>query len=165
MGDHLRVVKRNIPTYLSIPPYSEIYRITDKDYVVETICDSTSLGISRLSDRNFLKEHALLKGYEVRPFPENDDYVHFWQVSEGVEGGYNYGYDDTLSRNEILAFIIERFDLRKKHCLFIVSDDGHGNLIFREVLCGKDLFFYRIVEKIVSIRDKIFPKKKDCGFS
>ena len=165
MGDHLKVIKREVPVYLLSPPYSEIYRISDNDYVVETICNAKALKISGLVDREFLKNHALLKGYEVRPFEGNDDYVHFWQVSEGVEGGYNYGYDNIPLRNEMLSFIIKRFNVREKHCLFVVSSDGHGNLIFREVIRGRDLFFYHIGKKIVSIRDKVFSKKKECGFS
>ena len=165
MGDHLKVIKREVPVYLLSPSYSEIYRITDEDYVVETICNAKALNLPGLVDREFLKNHALLKGYEVRPFEGNEDYVHFWQVSEGVEGGYNYGYDNIPLRNEMLSFIIKRFDVRKKHALFVVSSDGHDNLIFREVILGRDLFFYRIGEKIAIIKDKVFPKKKECGFS
>ena len=100
----------------------------------------------------------MLKGFEVRPFPKDDDYIHFWQVSEGVEGGYNYGYDNTPSRNEMLSFIITRFNVRKRHALFVVSNDGCGNFIFREVILGRDLFFYRIAEKIGKVRDKIIPR-------
>ncbi|MDD4662056.1 MAG: hypothetical protein PHG24_02120 [Candidatus Pacebacteria bacterium] len=129
MGDHLKVIRRNILID------SEMYRIDDSDIIIETIGDPDSFKLKWLSDENFLKEISHLKTFFVNSFTSTEEHVSLWQVAEAVQGGFNYGYDNILLRNEILEHLINNFDLRMKHLVFIVSiNDQNKPIAYRKIV-------------------------------
>lgn len=156
MGDHLKVIRREVLTY------SGTYRIEDTDIVVETIGNPYSFQIDGLSDREFSKEIVGLKTFEVHPFSENEEQIVLWQVSEGVFKGFNFGYDNASLRNEILLFIESNFNLKGEHFFFVVSsNEEKGATTCRQIVYGEDLFLHNSGENIMNAVSFIRKKRKE----